>query len=105
MDLPDNGSTSESEESLEHYEQSSDEDMKNDDQEDHAEENVNEEIETEKEETEDPVAPEEATVRVTRNLLTPRPRSEKNMIIRTCHSGRGARSVLKREQWKTHTTG
>ena len=73
MDLPDNGSTSESEESLEHYEQSSDEDMKNDDQEDHAEENVNEEIETEKEETEDPVAPEEATVRVTRNPADPTP--------------------------------
>ena len=73
MDLPDNGSTSESEESLEHYEQSSDEDMKNDDQEDHAEENVNEEIETEKEETEDPVAPEEAPVRVTRNPADPTP--------------------------------
>ena len=73
MDLPDNGSTSESEESLEHSEQSSDEDMKNDDQEDHAEENVNEEIETEKEETEDPVAPEEAPVRVTRNPADPTP--------------------------------
>ena len=79
------GDVSESEESLEHSEQSSDGDM-NDDQEGHAEENVDEEqqkanthevltpaeIQTEDEET-DPVAPEEAPARVTRNPADPTP--------------------------------
>ena len=61
---------------LEHSEQSSDDDIEEDDQkreDDHDEGNVAEEIETEDEETEDPVAPEEAPVRVTRNPADPTP--------------------------------
>ena len=69
-----NDEISQSEEFLEHSEQSSDDDIEQDDQkeaDDHAEENVVEEIETEDEETEDPGAPEEAPVRVTRNPADP----------------------------------
>ena len=79
MDLPDAGNDDEvsgSEGSLERSEQSSDDDMKEDDRDacnDHAEEDVAEEIETEDEETEDPGAPEEAPVRVTRNPADPTP--------------------------------
>ena len=102
MDFPGERNTdevSESEESLEHFGQSSDDNM-NDDQESHVEENVDEEqpkantrevptpeeIQTEDEET-DPVAPEEAPVRVTRNPAVPTPEERSRHDLRGSGSG------------------
>ena len=78
MHLPDAGNDkiSKSEEFLEHSEQSSDDSTKahyQKEEDDHAEEHVAEEVETEDDETEDPGAPEEAPVRVTRNPADPTP--------------------------------